>query len=84
MARAGPVVVPGVTVDSSTTSIPGRRLRPALLMPSFRAEKSGIRSSLFLKGVWMERVTASISAIFEKSDVQANFFATTTFFRSSI
>ena len=73
ISRAIPVVVPGVIVDSSTTSVPGVIYRPTFRMPSVSGVKSGIRSFGFSNGVWMASVTASHSAIIEKSDVQMNF-----------
>ena len=39
-----PVVVPGVIVDSSTTSAPRLMYRPAIFSPSISAPKSGTRS----------------------------------------
>ncbi len=83
ISRAIPAVVPGVIVDSSTTSVPGVRCRPTFRSPSMSGVKSGRRSFLSRNGVWMARVTASHSATFEKSDVQENFPAPTTFPSSS-
>ncbi|OPY23746.1 MAG: hypothetical protein A4E23_00470 [Methanomethylovorans sp. PtaU1.Bin073] len=83
ISLAIPTVVPGVIVDSSTTSIPFLRFLPTFVMPSMSALKSGDRLFGSSKGVWIANVTASSSLIFEKSDVQVNLPAFVTFFNRS-
>ena len=70
-------------VDSSTTNVPSVRYLPTCLTPSIKAPKSGSRRAGSAKGVWIARVTASTSAILEKSDVHLNLSACTTLLISS-